>query len=294
MTDQLTRFHFHKTPVRGHWVRLSNVWTQALSHKEYPTNVQLMLGEMLAITAMVSNNIKYNGAVSIQSAGEGPIHFSFAECRQETKLRAIAQLDESEDYSLNTSMTFKEMIGNGKLAISLLAEQGDPYQGLIELYAPSLAQNIERYFAKSEQLETRIVLAAGKRTITGCLWQRLPSAEGSTDLILDEDQEAWDCVSALVNTISESELNELSLEELLGRLFPQSSIFLDVPKALEFECTCSTQRTAQALRTMSSTEINKILHSDAVVKVTCEFCGKSYEFDERGISKLRKIAPLVH
>lgn len=294
MTDQLTRFHFHKTPVRGHWVRLSNVWTQALSHKEYPTNVQLMLGEMLAITAMVSNNIKYNGAVSIQSAGEGPIHFSFAECRQETKLRAIAQLNESEDYFLNASMTFKEMIGNGKLAISLLAEQRDPYQGLIELDAPSLAQNIERYFAKSEQLETRIVLAAGKRTITGCLWQRLPSAEGATDLILDEDQEAWDSVSALVNTISESELNELSLEELLVRLFPQSSIFLDVPKALEFECTCSTQRTEQALRTMSSTEINEILHIDAVIKVTCEFCGKSYEFDERGISKLRKIVPLVH
>ena len=111
---------------------------------------------------------------------------------------------------------------------------------------------------------------------------------------LDEDQEAWDSVSALVNTISESELNELSLEGLLGSLFPQSSIFLDVPKALEFECTCSTQRTAQALRTMSSTEINEILHIDAVVKVTCEFCGKSYEFDEQGISKLRKIVPLVH
>ncbi|HAO56091.1 MAG TPA: hypothetical protein DCR03_10795 [Gammaproteobacteria bacterium] len=294
MTDELTRFHFHEIPVRGHWIRLSNVWTQALSHKEYPTNVQLMLGEMLAITAMVSNNIKYNGAVSIQSAGKGPIHFSFAECRQETKLRAIAQLNPSEDISLRANMNFREMIGNSKLAISLLPEQGIPYQGLVEMYAPDLAQNMERYFEKSEQLDTRILLAADKSSITGCLWQRLPSAEGATDLTLDEDQDAWDSVSALVSTISKSELSELSPEQLLVRLFPERSIFLDAPKALEYKCTCSTQRTSQALRTMSSDEINEILKTDKAVQVSCEFCGKTYEFDEHDISKLKKGEPWVH
>lgn len=294
MTDQIARFHFHRTPLRGHWVRLSRVWTQALSQKKYPSNVRLMLGEMLAITAMVSNNTKDNGAISLQSVGEGPINFSFAECRQGRKLRAIAQLNPSEINPLTNDMTFRQMMGDGKLALSLLPENGNAYQGLIELSALDIAQNVERYFAKSEQLETRILLANDKNCVTGCLWQRLPSKEGAADLQLDEDQEAWDSVLAVIGTITDSELVNLNLEELLVRLFPEHSIFLDVPKPLEFECTCSTQRTAQAIGAMSSTELKDILKTELVVKVTCEFCGKNYEFDEHRISSMREIAPLVH
>ena len=295
MTDHLRRFHFRDAPVRGHWVRLQRIWLDACANRDYAPPVRNLLGDMLAVTAMVANDIKHDGAVALQSLGHGPVALTFAECRKQSKLRAIARLNEDSTEVIRPDMTFRELIGAGQVAISLISENNETYQGLVALQAPDLAANVEAYFEASEQLTTRILLANDGTTLTGCLWQRLPTPDGASDVALDQDDEAWTQVLSLIETVQPDELAQLDIEQLLRRVFPTQAIFLDTPKALDFECTCSRQRTAHTLNAMPAAEIESILAEDGVVEVTCEFCGAVYSFDAVALHEFQSgQTPQIH
>ena len=296
MTDHLRRFHFRDAPVRGHWVRLEKIWQDATAHRDYAAPVRGLLGDMLAVTAMVANDIKHDGAVALQSLGSGPVALSFAECRQQSKLRAIARITEESGEPIDSAMSFRDLIGSGRVAISLISSNNEtPYQGLVALEAPDLATNVESYFEVSEQLTTRILLANDGTTLTGCLWQRLPAPDGATDVTLDAEDDAWTTVLAMIETIGTDELAALDIEALLQRVFPTHAIYLDNPKPLAFECTCTAERTASALNAMDASEIETILEEDGAVEVTCEFCGITYRYDALELHSMQSgQTPQIH
>ena len=153
MTDTIQRFSFTDGPVRGQWVRLENVLEVINDHQPYPANVGSLLGEMLAAVAMVADGIKFEGAVSLQSRGPGPLTTVLAECRSRHLLRGIARWP--EDASLPSSPALPALLGNGQLAITLIPDSTDrPYQGLVAIDDEDLSANLERYFAQEPAFGT--------------------------------------------------------------------------------------------------------------------------------------------
>lgn len=296
--DLLQRFSFDNLPVRGQWVRLNEVVDQATTDKNYPPSLIESLGQMLTAVAMFADNLKFKGAVTLQSKGDGALIRSLAECRDQSFLRGIMHLAEDHQTPQNPS-DITSWLGQGHLALTLIPEpqsQLKPYQGLVELKQLSLAENLENYFANSEQLQTRLFFATRATTTTGLLLQRLPNADHATEMDIDAAQEAWHTLTTLAQTLREEELLEFSPQELLQRLFAQFPCRLHTPRALSYRCTCSRHTSDQTLRILGRKDLQALLQEQSVreqghITVDCEFCGTRYRYDTVDIAALHSTSP---
>jgi len=270
----MSSFGFDKMPIHGRIVSLTDSWIRIRDRQRHiPGGAQRLLGEMVAIVAMLAQGIKLDGSVILQIRGSGRVTSAMAECTDRTVLRGLLR----ENNTTTGRDNLADLISDGKLAITLKPHHGEMYQGIVNLQANSVACAVEAYFATSEQLPTRIWVATSQASVAGLLLQRLPGRPGQDSP--ESDAEAWQRLQILADTVADDELLDLSAEQLLRRLFTEETVRLQPPTALSFGCSCSRQRTANALRIMGRGEVETILAEEGNITVTCEFCGTTYCYD---------------
>ena len=295
--DILYRFSFDELPVRGQWVRLNQSLTDAFAHHDYPAAIAKLLGEMFAAVSMFADNLKFEGAVALQSSGQGQLTRSLVECRQQRYLRGIAQLQNDSVEPTPASADLATWLGEqATLALSLIPEDvhQNPYQGLVELSAAGMQSDLEHYFAVSEQLPTRLFLSYTTQpscSATGLLLQRLPSPDLATEVQLAQHEEGWETVCALAQTITEPELQQLPVTQLLHRLFHELPCRLHSGRAIAYRCTCSRAKTDTTLHMLGAAELNDILAEQGFIQVGCELCGVQYQYDEIDVARLIRGGP---
>jgi molecular chaperone Hsp33 len=245
---------------------------------------------MLAAVTMVADGIRYPGSVALQARGTGPLTTLLAECRSQHMLRGIARWPEDTDVtqslagSGNHEPAMKALLGDAKLALTLIPEpssgrERQPYQGLVSVAEGNFAGNLERYFAESEQLPTRLYFSSSLDAVTGLLLQRLPQADSATEIDAYQADLLWEEVQVLADTVRPSELAELAPDSLLRRLFASHTLKLHPPRALTFSCTCSRTKTSATLKIMPAQELLALLEERGDVEVSCEVCGAAYRYD---------------
>jgi len=279
--DQLHRFIIENTRVRGELVHLSASWKAVLERYDYPKNVQRILGEAFAACALLSATIKFKGSLILQIRGDGPLHLLVVQTTSEGTLRGLARWsDDVPEEGL------KNIFGNGSMVITIEPLKGEPYQGIIALEGEKIQNAIENYFAQSEQLNTRLWLAADGNNCTGFLLQELPESEQEKKTNLGEDHHDWQHAEVLGNTISDEELLSLSTKEILHRLFHEDDIRLFDPTPLSFRCSCSNERIAKMIVSLGINEAREIIAEQKNITVDCEFCNAQYNFDSIDVEKL--------
>jgi molecular chaperone Hsp33 len=276
--------------VRGQWVRLRDVIQAATAVRSYPPAIESLLAQMLAAVSMFADNLKFSGAVALQSKGEGALLRSLAECREQQFLRGIAHLDAAAEFPAATE-SLPAWLRKGQLALSLIPEDDSEqttYQGLIELSRDDLGANLEQYFVQSEQLPTRLFFDydSATRSVTGLLLQRLPAKDLATEIMLAEADEAWHTLNLLADTVTAQELRVLSAPELLLRLFNEYPCRLHSPRSLSYRCSCSKTKADRTLRTLGSDDLDSLLEEVGVIEVDCEFCGSQYTYDAIDVAQL--------
>jgi len=266
--DSLQRFIFEHAPIRGEIVHLDATWRAVLERRDYPPRVRDVLGELMAAAALLTSTIKFDGRLIMQVQGSGPVSLLVVECTSDRTMRAIAQWDgEVPDAPLS------ELVGDGRLAVTIDPLKGrELYQAIVELEGLSVAEAFENYFARSEQLATRLWLASDTRQAAGMLLQRLPDSPLS-------DDEAWIRAVHLGSTITREELLALPVAEIIHRLYHEEDIRLFSRMPVSFRCSCSRRRVETVLRMLGRDEVHSILAEQGSIRVDCEFCGDSYEFD---------------
>ena len=287
MSDRLLKFLFRGAPVRGELVRVTDAWREMTAHHDYPAPVKRLLGEMVAAAALLASNIKFNGALVMQIHGDGPVKLLVVECQPDLALRATAKLG---DESVDAEATMRELInrgGRGRFAITLdprdpLPGQR-PYQGVVPLDGETMADVIETYMRQSEQLETKLVLAANDEASAGLLLQRLPDHGGSETVI---DADAWDRATTLGATLRSEELLRLTPENVARRLYGQEQLDHQATLAPRFACTCSRERIGRMLNSLGRDEVDSIIEELDTVTVTCDFCNRQYSFDAVDVVQL--------
>lgn len=267
--DRISGFSFDTLPIHGRLVHLTESWTRIRDRHRHVPGTERLLGEMVAIVAMLAQGIKLDGSVILQIRGRGPVTSAMAECTDRAVLRGMLR-----ENGTTVEHNLADLIGGGQLAITLKPHRGEMYQGIVGLEAASVASAVEAYFETSEQLPTRIWVATGAASVAGLLVQRLPAGRH-----VESDPDAWQRVQVLADTVTDEELLSLTCEQLLRRLFAAETVRLQPPTALSFGCSCSRQRTTNALRIMGRDEIEKILAAEGRITVTCEFCGAAYGYD---------------
>ena len=279
-SDRLTRFLLPGAGVRGVHVHLEQAWQPIRSRDDYPAAVAELLGEAVAASALFTGHAKVEGRLSVQLRGQHRLRALFAECTASGTLRAIAQL--SEDDPTPVSRDLREL-GSGALLAITIENPGrhgrDParYQGLVPLESDSLAGAFEDYFRQSEQLPTRLLLAADQNRAAGLMLQKLPGDEGDAD--------GWTRAGALFDTLAPAELLDTPGETLLARLFHEEGVQSLGGRALAFGCSCSRERVAGMLRSLGADEARASVINGAA-RIRCEFCGQRHEFTGPEVEEL--------
>jgi molecular chaperone Hsp33 len=280
--DVLALFLIERSGVRGALVHLDDSWAAIQERAPYPAPVAERLGETCAAAALFTGHGKLDGRLSVQLRGTGALKTLFAECTAEGTLRGIAHFAEPLPDPL-TPRAF----GEGSL-MAITIENLPPggqemvrYQGLVGLDADHFGGAFEDYFKQSEQLPTRVLLAAGGTRAAALMIQQLPQGHG--------DPDGWARSSAVFDTLGNAELLSTPVETLLFRLFHEDGVRLLERRPLRFACSCSRERVEDALRSLGLEE-SLAAARDGPAEVHCDFCGLAYRFSQEQIQALFEAA----
>lgn len=288
--DQLHRYLFENYAVRGELVTVSETWKQMLENHNYPLPVKTILGELLVATSLLTATLKFAGDITVQLQGDGPMSLAVINGNNRQQMRGVARVQ----GEIPEGADLKTLVGNGYLVITISPEEGERYQGVVGLEGDTLAACLEDYFLRSEQLPTRLFIRTGEVAGTpaagGMLLQVLPA---------QETQAAdFEHLSILTETIKADELLTLAAEDVLHRLYHEEEVRLYDPQDVEFKCTCSRERCADALRTLPDDEVDSIIAEEGEIDMNCDYCGNHYLFNSMDIAEIRNNAspadPQVH
>ncbi|MGY0616830.1 Hsp33 family molecular chaperone HslO [Vibrio sp. FJH11] len=274
----LNRYLFEDLSVRGELVQLDEAYQRIISSKEYPAAVQKLLGELLVSTTLLTATLKFEGSITIQIQGDGPVSLAVINGDHKQRIRGVARWegDIADDASLH------DMMGKGHMVITIEPKIGERYQGVVGLEGDNLAEVLEGYFANSEQLKTRLWIRTGefggKPHAAGMLIQVMPDGTGSPD--------DFEHLEQLTDTVKDEELFSLEANELLYRLYNQDKVRLYEPQPVSFLCGCSRERSGAAIISVEQAEIYDILAEEGSVSLHCDYCGTTYTFDESQVAEL--------
>lgn len=296
--DLVIPYQVERAGLRGRFVRLGPLVEHILRRHDYPTSVSILLGETMALAAMLGSTLKYDGTFTLQANGKGPVRILVADLTSDGRMRAYAQFDGDAVNALDgTAVSVPVLLGEGHLAFT--ADQGpekDRYQGIVELAGATLTECVHHYFRQSEQIDAAIKVAVvddgpddhRSWRVGGIMIQRLPGEGPQPDAVPDEEREdAWREAVALMASVTDKELTDPRLvpDQLLYRLFHEPGVRMFAPRGLSAGCRCSRKRVAATLRAFPKAEVLDLLDG-GIVSVKCEFCGQSYEFDEPALEAL--------
>ena len=271
--DSLHRFIIENSFVRGELVHLDASWKAILERNEYPDVVKKQLGDAVAAVALLSATIKYKGKIILHIQGDGPLHLLVVQATSDNTVRGVARW--KNDVAAGS---LKDIFGEATMLITIEAETGTPYQGVVELKGNTIANGIEEYFKQSEQLQTRLWLASNNETCAGLLLQELPNDEN--------DSPDWEHHEHLAATVTAEELLTLPVKEMLHRLYHEADVRLFDSEIFSFRCGCSRERIDSVLISMGYDEVKHTVQDEGVINVDCEFCNANYAYDAVDVEQL--------
>ncbi|MGC6360523.1 Hsp33 family molecular chaperone HslO [Bisgaard Taxon 45] len=278
--DKLYRYLFQDRAVRGEWVRLNHTFTDTLNTHQYPQVIQALLGEMMVATSLLTATLKFEGDITVQIQGDGPLKLALVNGNHQQQIRALARLQ----GDVSDEMTLTQLVGKGVLVITIAPTEGERYQGVIALDKPTITACLEDYFVRSEQLQTQLIIRTGvvdgQPVAAGMLLQIMPDGSGSPD--------DFEHLATLAATVKNEEIFGLTAEELLYRLYHEERVEIFPAQPVTFFCGCSQERSGAALLLISDDELDDVLaEHHGTIDMQCECCGTHYLFNKAVIMQLK-------
>jgi molecular chaperone Hsp33 len=274
--DVLNRYLFDDLHARGELVQLSSSYQQVIAKHDYPLGVRTLLGELMAATCLLTATIKFEGDITVQLQGDGPIGYMSMNGNNNQQMRGIARLTEETNAT-----GLRDLVGKGTMVITIRPTNGEAYQGVVALEEDTIAGCLAHYFDVSEQIPTKIWLFSDdeKQQVGGALVQLLPDGDDK-----EKQQEDFNHLAQLTNTIKAEEIFELEAETLLYRLYNQEQVRIFDPQPVSYVCGCSEEKCLSAIAQIEPSELKNIIAEQGAVSMTCDYCLTTYAFDEHKLA----------
>lgn len=267
-TDQLHPFIFDQSAVRGNHVQLDQSLFTALEHQTLPPALKKVIGEFTAASVLLTATLKMQGKLILQLQSQGTLQLLVVECTSGLNIRATAKVS-GELHGDNLT----DWLAQGQLVITLMPEEGEPYQGIVPLEGDNIASMLENYMLRSQQIDTRLWLTAEGDRAAGLLLQKLPQQQ-------EHDLDCWNRVQHLAGTVTDQELLNLDAVTLLQRLFVEEEVRLFSGREVQAFCSCSHSNVTNMLQMLGLAEVRSIIEEQGSVDIQCDFCHKHYVVDE--------------
>lgn len=295
--DYILPFQIETPGIRGRLVRLGPAIEAIAGGDRYPAPVARLLAETLAMGAVLASGLKYDGIFTLQLQGDGPVGVVMMDVTSDGDMRGYAQFAADRlnarlaPGALPLSGPVPRLLGAGQMVFTV--DQGpntERYQGVTLLEGATIADCTHAYFRQSEQLQTAVCLAATDPAVeteaprsAALMLQRLPPA---SPLAFDADDD-WRRAVVLLSSLTPAELLTSNGDDdaMLYRLFHEDGVRVYPRRLLRHRCRCSQRKVERALCSFPIEEVKALL-IDGVVTVTCEFCKKTYVFDEPMLDRL--------
>ena len=288
--DTLSKFIFKHTPMKGGAVKLTTAWKAMRHYQQWPLSVTRLVGEMTAGSILLASSLKFEGSLIMQVQGDGPVRLAIVEVRNGLLVRATVKMNETE--AVDDAMGLKALVnahGKGRCAIMLDPKDrrdGEPlYQGVVPLTGETVADALMGYMQQSEQIHTKLWLAADEESAAGLRLQQMPDF-GGKDEELKNDDDSVNRIETLAATITDEELLTLTPQEVTHRLFWEEAPEYFEPLEPKFACTCSREKIEAMIRNLGEVEALQIVKDEGKLEVTCDFCGRTESFSAEDIVKL--------
>ncbi|MCL4767335.1 MAG: Hsp33 family molecular chaperone [Hyphomicrobiaceae bacterium] len=305
--DLIMPFRTERSGVFGRVVRLGPVVDGILRRHDYPEPVSRVIGEAVALTALLGSSLKFDsafdGRLILQTKTDGAIGMLVVDFEEPGRVRAYASFDKARVEALGRDARDApgRLLGAGHLAMTI--DPGgslDRYQGIVALDGGSLSDAAHAYFRQSEQIPTFIRLAVARHYAAGSWQWRAggllvqyvpPVGEGAAPdenehALVGEDDERWTGARMLAATVEDHELLDpmLTPDRLLYRLFAEEGVRAFPVVGLTEHCRCSRDRVGDLLETFGASELADMREPDGAITVTCEFCNAKYRFESQEIT----------
>lgn len=272
----LNRYLFTDAHARGELVQLSSSFESIIKNHNYPAGVEKLLGELLTATCLLTATLKFEGDITVQLQGDGPVGYMSVSGNNNQQMRGIAKMTEQ-----TSADTLQGLIGKGTMIITIRPSVGEAYQGVVALDKDNLADCLAHYFEVSEQIPTKIWLFSDteQHKAAGALVQLLPDGDGSVEN-KEKQQSDYEHLCQLTNTIKSDEIFSLEAEALLYRLYHQEKVNIFDPQPVSYVCGCSEDKCLAAISQIEPSEIKAIIAEQGKISMTCDYCITTYDFDE--------------
>ncbi len=274
--NHLHRFLFKEHNIRGEHLRLTNAWQEMIADRHYPPVLTQFLGELTAVSVMLASGMKHRGKLTLQMMGEGPIRLLVVEVTHDLKIKGVAKTQDS----LPENASLKELMGSGQILVTL---ENDDTNTLYQSYVPqegeSVAEAFETFMSQSDQLPTKLWLAADEQAAAGLLLQKMPDTD-------EKDADAWNRVTHLASTVKSEELLSLKAEDLLHRLFHEETVELFPEEVVQYECLHDKAKIDAMLLNLGREEVNQILEKEGEVVIHNEMCNRHERYNKEDIDQL--------
>ena len=273
-SDSLQRFSFEQTPVRGEIVHLDAAWRAVIEKRDYPPVVRTLLGDLTTVAVLLSASIRFSGSLTMQIKGNGPVSLLVVECTTDRTIRALAHWDGAVLPSATD-----ELVGKACLVMTLDPKEGkERYQAIVDFNGKTVAEALEDYLLRSDNLCTRIWIANDNRQAAGILLRK--------DTHDDYNEDFWQQAVSTCTNITRNELLRLPVNELMSRFYSESGIRVFRTEPISFQCSCSNERVGNVIRLLGQREIMEVLAEQGIMHIECEFCGQGYEFDSVDVMQI--------
>ncbi|HMM46607.1 MAG TPA: Hsp33 family molecular chaperone HslO [Thiobacillaceae bacterium] len=268
-------FLFEALDIRGAWVRLGPAWREMIAGRAYPEPVLEVLGQLAVVTSLIAANLKHAGRLTFQLRGDGEVSLLVMDCDAQLRLRGMAR-----SPATVAANALPALLGQGALTLTLDVDDAhQPYQSHVPLEGETVAAVFEHYLARSEQVPTRLWLAANGEAAAGMLVQALPGAH-------QRDPDGWNRVQALADTVRPGELLELGSIKLIERLFPEEDVRVFDPRTVRYHCPHDPGKIENMLRGIGRAECEAILGEHGEIRIHDDICNHEYVLDAAAVASL--------
>ncbi|MEW6120308.1 MAG: Hsp33 family molecular chaperone HslO [Pseudomonadota bacterium] len=273
--NRVRGFLFEQLDIRGAWVQLGSAWQEMSAGRDYPVPARDLLGQMAAVTVLIAANLKQAGRLTFQLRGDGGVSLLVMDCDAQLRLRGMARADADIRQG-----PLPVLLGEGALTLTLdTADMRAPYQSHVPIEGDTLAEVFEHYLEQSEQLPTRLWLAAGADAAAGLLLQALPGASA-------RDTDGWARMQLLADTVRADELLGLGAIKLIERLFPEEDVRVYDPRPVSYHCPYDPAKIFAMLRGIGRGECEAILAEHGEIRVHDDICNHEYVLDAATVAAL--------
>ncbi len=285
MNDTILRLYAKGAGLRGLVCCTTGLAQEAARRHEATPMAAALLAEGLTAAALLGGLLKVQQRVALKIETDGPLGKLVAEADAYGRVRGyVAEPGLAWPLPIDRESRANALGREGLLTVVTDLGLRDLHHGAVTLQQGAIEASLLHYFHKSEQTPTLARLDAALddqgalAAAGGLLFQPLPGVDAAILTRVADNLAAMPSTAAAL--AAGQTLQQIAAQALEGIPY---TVLEEQP--LAFACSCSRQRSRQALKVLSEDDLLALIVEGEAV-IDCHFCHQRYIFDREELAAI--------